>query len=98
MNQAHHSHRQDISKWTPNDVWNWLLKQEFANELQATHFRLINGELLQRLSKETLDLHFNNNQVISGKIIAAIQGLTQTTETKEPGYFHFISYFQCNTN
>ncbi len=82
-----------------DDVWNWLSKQEFASELQVAHFRLINGELLQRLSKETLDQHFNNNQVISGKIIAAIQSLTQTTtETKEPGYFHFISYFQCNTN
>ncbi len=51
MNQVHDSHRQDISKWTPDDVWNWLSKQEFANELQVAHFRLINGELLQRLSK-----------------------------------------------
>ncbi len=49
MNQAHDSYHHNISIWTPDDVWNWLSKQEFANELQVAHFRLINGELLQRL-------------------------------------------------
>ncbi len=94
MHQAHSSPRHDISKWTPDDVWNWLSKQEFANELQVAHFRLINGELLQRLNKETLDQHFNNNQLISGKIIAAIQGLSeQTLIANVTGYFSDLMSF-----